>query len=113
MSILVYLIFFLMLRRPPRSTLTDTLFPYTTLFRSNPPDVATAVYVDLVCARDLGRVDMLGKRCHGTSPCWKGLIRFGPANSSPPPSLHPGTHHRGLEIGRTNVRTQGNNAHSV
>src|SRR3546814_15342833 len=27
--------FFLMLRRPPRSTRTDTLFPYTTLFRSN------------------------------------------------------------------------------
>src|SRR3546814_4030995 len=26
--------YFLMLRRPPRSTRTDTLFPYTTLFRS-------------------------------------------------------------------------------
>src|SRR3546814_10743621 len=26
-----------MLRRPPRSTRTDTLFPYTTLFRSAPP----------------------------------------------------------------------------
>src|SRR3546814_13884190 len=26
---------FLMLRRPPRSTRTDTLFPYTTLFRSS------------------------------------------------------------------------------
>src|SRR3546814_3570578 len=26
--------FFLMRRRPPRSTRTDTLFPYTTLFRS-------------------------------------------------------------------------------
>src|SRR3546814_18237944 len=26
--------FFLMIRRPPRSTRTDTLFPYTTLFRS-------------------------------------------------------------------------------
>src|SRR3546814_2756893 len=26
--------FFLMTRRPPRSTRTDTLFPYTTLFRS-------------------------------------------------------------------------------
>src|SRR3546814_15683683 len=25
---------FLMIRRPPRSTRTDTLFPYTTLFRS-------------------------------------------------------------------------------
>src|SRR3546814_1043664 len=29
-----YLFFFLMIRRPPRSTRTDTLFPYTTLFRS-------------------------------------------------------------------------------
>src|SRR3546814_14283314 len=31
---LVLVCFFLMLRRPPRSTRTDTLFPYTTLFRS-------------------------------------------------------------------------------
>src|SRR3546814_6720825 len=30
----VLLFFFLMIRRPPRSTRTDTLFPYTTLFRS-------------------------------------------------------------------------------
>src|SRR3546814_2248962 len=29
-------LFFLMRRRPPRSTRTDTLFPYTTLFRSTP-----------------------------------------------------------------------------
>src|SRR3546814_14368297 len=29
-------IFFLSIRRPPRSTRTDTLFPYTTLFRSRP-----------------------------------------------------------------------------
>src|SRR5213082_3820590 len=27
-------VFFLMIRRPPRSTLCQTLFPYTTLFRS-------------------------------------------------------------------------------
>src|SRR3546814_4694061 len=37
-GLLMYLIFlcifFLMIRRPPRSTRTDTLFPYTTLFRS-------------------------------------------------------------------------------
>src|SRR3546814_12778462 len=31
---MVRLLFFLLRRRPPRSTLTDTLFPYTTLFRS-------------------------------------------------------------------------------
>src|SRR3546814_6408400 len=32
-------VFFLRIRRPPRSTRTDTLFPYTTLFRS-----------DIICA---------------------------------------------------------------
>src|SRR3546814_19553367 len=31
-------VFFLMIRRPPRSTRTDTLFPYTTLFRSDVSD---------------------------------------------------------------------------
>src|SRR3546814_18827683 len=30
----LFFLFFLMIRRPPRSTRTDTLFPYTTLFRS-------------------------------------------------------------------------------
>src|SRR3546814_11676237 len=32
-----FFFFFLMIRRPPRSTRTDTLFPYTTLFRSRSP----------------------------------------------------------------------------
>src|SRR6056300_136312 len=30
----MFFVFFLMIRRPPRSTLILTLFPYTTLFRS-------------------------------------------------------------------------------
>src|SRR3546814_15710249 len=30
-----FFFFFLLIRRPPRSTRPDTLFPYTTLFRSN------------------------------------------------------------------------------
>src|SRR3546814_15035980 len=34
MTYLYGVFFFLMIRRPPRSTRTDTLFPYTTLFRS-------------------------------------------------------------------------------
>src|SRR3546814_1887486 len=37
------MIFFLMKRRPPISTRTDTLFPYTTLFRSKVRPVAEAV----------------------------------------------------------------------
>src|SRR3546814_11641762 len=35
------LFFFFMRRRPPRSTRTDTLFPYTTLFRSAAPSNQT------------------------------------------------------------------------
>src|SRR3546814_4476326 len=33
-TVIFVFFFFLMIRRPPRSTRTDTLFPYTTLFRS-------------------------------------------------------------------------------
>src|SRR3546814_437284 len=40
--------FFLMIRRPPRSTRTDTLFPYTTLFRSG---VVVLIVVLVVGAR--------------------------------------------------------------
>src|SRR6056300_1866447 len=34
MAFFLFVFFFLMIRRPPRSTLILTLFPYTTLFRS-------------------------------------------------------------------------------
>src|SRR5689334_23616331 len=47
---LLFLLFFLMIRRPPRST----LFPYTTLFRSHAPerlhDEITADYNDMIYA---------------------------------------------------------------
>src|SRR3546814_17261053 len=41
MHIMFVCFFVLMIRRPPRSTRTDTLFPYTTLFRSRgtPSDI--------------------------------------------------------------------------
>src|SRR3546814_15237655 len=34
LDMFLFCFLFLMIRRPPRSTRTDTLFPYTTLFRS-------------------------------------------------------------------------------
>src|SRR3546814_1457695 len=40
-----------MIRRPPRSTRTDTLFPYTTLFRSRAGGTAPAQ----AARRDVGR----------------------------------------------------------
>src|SRR3546814_2621014 len=48
-----------MIRRPPRSTRTDTLFPYTTLFRSG------AQRVDHVFQRAHRRVVEIGVEGHG------------------------------------------------
>src|SRR3546814_10927383 len=48
--------FFLMIRRPPRSTRTDTLFPYTTLFRSPQFDFARASILSE--ARHIARGDI-------------------------------------------------------
>src|SRR3546814_10745549 len=42
--------FVLMIRRPPRSTRTDTLFPYTTLFRSASPTGRAGVYASCALA---------------------------------------------------------------
>src|SRR3546814_5576496 len=39
-----------MIRRPPRSTRTDTLFPYTTLFRSGSAPAADAARADIAAA---------------------------------------------------------------
>src|SRR3546814_10061969 len=79
--------FFLMIRRPPRSTRTDTLFPYTTLFRSvllggggfvlHPPEVAEVgraqvaaqVAHVVVAALDVVRLRVAGER---------GLVQPGP-----------------------------------
>src|SRR3546814_4788460 len=47
MVLAFYLFFFLlMIRRPPRSTRTDTLCPYTTLFRSYRATPVTSIYGD-------------------------------------------------------------------
>src|SRR3546814_3925038 len=50
----VMIVFFLMIRRPPGSTRTDTLVPYTTLFRSAVAAVAVAGVVDRPAARTQG-----------------------------------------------------------
>src|SRR3546814_15203552 len=63
--------FFLMLRRPPRSTRTDTLFPYTTLFRSSsarlqgpPPDAGAYARGDA----GVGRVTVVQQRQYSPHP---------------------------------------------
>src|SRR3546814_8464467 len=53
-----------MIRRPPRSTRTDTLFPYTTLFRSVPGDVQHGqrrrVKGVVISSRDMAQLPHIG-----------------------------------------------------
>src|SRR3546814_8605865 len=100
-------VFFLMIRRPPRSTRTYTLFPYTTLFRSRLGEGE---------ARDQRRDGDMPDCCfgvwmrvrHETSPVGRGLICASGARESPP--RHGG---RAREIGRAHVCTPVTNAHLV
>src|SRR3546814_14337053 len=59
--------FFLMIRRPPRSTRTDTLFPYTTLFRSRRSLRIDIVVTDTEAGHDLERRQAREKRVVDTS----------------------------------------------
>src|SRR3546814_16383943 len=72
---------FLMIRRPPRSTRTDTLFPYTTLFRS---DSSAGLFPQLRArVRHLlqRREDRGAGRARGADPdAWSGERRGGPSH---------------------------------
>src|SRR3546814_4406566 len=73
--------FFLMIRLPPRSTRTDTLFPYTTLFRS---DRATGRRT-LHGAGGIGR-----KENAGGGRAVVGIARLIPCRREPRPGLREG-----------------------
>src|SRR3546814_13662794 len=71
-----------MIRRPPRSTRTDTLFPYTTLFRSRAVDaVSEQVEADpdvVHAGRGEGAGDVVDD-LHARTPCARraGIAAFG------------------------------------
>src|SRR3546814_4599950 len=89
-----------MIRRPPRSTRTDTLFPYTTLFRSTLP------FDDLdrrCTAHDINEVLDLARNVEADV-----ITLQQAADDRAPPR-----HHVEHEIGRAHVRTPVTNAHLV
>src|SRR3546814_19882910 len=55
-----------MIRRPPRSTRTDTLFPYTTLFRSRTGPFKRRVF-PVACITGIGRPDVRRMTATSTS----------------------------------------------
>src|SRR3546814_11899838 len=87
--------FFLMMRRPPRSTRTATLFPYTTLFRSagragrgagarcgvSPPSVSPGS-LDPLLSGDTGLKLRADRMRHAASPDRNGYLRAAPSERS-------------------------------
>src|SRR3546814_10505164 len=76
-----------MLRRPPGSTRTDTLFPYTTLFRSR-----SAFAAHRSSSRADGPTGDVVPA--GTDRRWRGSARYAPSVSDPPPGPAAGPHSR-------------------
>src|SRR3546814_10890269 len=120
-----------MLRRPPRSTRTDTLFPYTTLFRSQFEEDDVAVPAGQA-ERGAGTVEdprLAGhERARRVADAWargsgsEGARLFGGADGDAvegarrPPrgeAARPGAPRRQEPLGRAHVRTPVNNAHQV
>src|SRR3546814_15272951 len=71
-----------MIRRPPRSTRTDTLFPYTTLFRALP------LRVEKLDAGGRSRLETLAHQCGGAV---RRSLRPGGAGDAQPPGAEAGT----------------------
>src|SRR3546814_10761685 len=85
--------FFLMIRRPPRSTRTDTLFPYTTLFRSHGrvrgEEAAAAHCLDRFGVRQPGLGDQLADALQPEEP---GVALVGVEHLSVDPERIEGPH---------------------
>src|SRR3546814_8960670 len=65
-----------MIPRPPRSTRTDKLFPYTTLFRSHGQRRGLD-QADPADQRQFALLRNLLRRCEGAQELWRGLSRPG------------------------------------
>src|SRR3546814_13800455 len=97
-------LFFFMIRRPPRSTRTDTLFPYTTLFRSVMWGADYILWMDSdhvfpaesLCRLWARNVDIVGvnysRRCSPTAPTAARFVTDDPDQDTD-----------NLEIGRAHV----------
>src|SRR3546814_5387697 len=80
-----------MIRPPPKSTLTDTLFPYTTLFRSIPESAAPMSAEDSVWADDRTNrptaLNTVVAAMNGRLPKrWMALATSRPAETAPRPN---------------------------
>src|SRR3546814_17225241 len=85
---IIFFIFFLMIRRPPRSTRTDTLFPYTTLFRSRETLGGTCLNVGCIPSKALLHASELYEEAHSGALAKWGVRRTADRKSTRLNSSH-------------------------
>src|SRR3546814_14139511 len=73
-----------MIRQPPRSTRTDTLVPYTTLFRSQCRVMLELVFEGLLAIRELGHRQFLSSHSAPQGGAWLSKRRFTRSGRTPP-----------------------------
>src|SRR3546814_8358465 len=100
-----------MIRRPPRSTRTDTLFPYTTLFRSS----GLAKFGDAIVREccGLGQITQPGRNEPAKTPVLPDHLREHPRGSKPEMNDRDRQEVDPNQIGRAHVCTPVTNAHLV
>src|SRR3546814_5523727 len=76
-----------MIRRPPRSTRTDTLFPYTTLFRSCSPAGAAAQSGGPTMATGRAHERCSPQSCHSRAPTRESMAGLGAGPAMDPCTL--------------------------
>src|SRR3546814_14846876 len=74
MLLLTYAFFFFMIRRPPRSTRTDTLFPYTTLFRSPQSPRTAAGHAGVIFVAHTAFIGAAGAINRGCARKWLAIV---------------------------------------
>src|SRR3546814_15778699 len=94
-------VFFLSVRRPPRSTRTDTLFPYTTLFRSH----LGCVPLGNKEGEPRGEYGGYFCPCHGSQYDTAARLRKGPAPSNLPVPEYAFTRSEERRVGKECVST--------
>src|SRR3546814_1978917 len=98
-----------MIRRPPRSTRTDTLFPYTTLFRSKRPLLREIRSIAKRIPRDVEMADVMALRLEQLGIWAVGcMFQQRPRKQQqvkPADQRHDTTHGRDLENARSEEHT--------
>src|SRR3546814_16166116 len=102
-----------MIRRPPRSTRTDTLCPYTTLFRSGSVPLGKLGAVRSMDQRHMGVYRLRPTHCANERELAEGVVEMVIAQDNMRNAHIVIVHHNGQNIGRRSIGAERSEERSV